>query len=76
MPSLPPEQEPPQGRVERASASLRAAVGADQRTPVRVIVLFLLIVIGLAGAPMPWVVIGLIGAIGLALEWSRARHHP
>jgi hypothetical protein len=75
MPTLPVEQERPQwsDRVGEAARRTRAAIGADTRITVRLLILFIAAALGSSMAPIPWAQIALVALIGIALDVAR-RH--
>jgi len=66
---VPPDPEPTLG--ERFAVRSRAAIGATDRTPVRMIVLFICIGACLAVAPPPFNALGFAALVLLALTIRR-----
>jgi hypothetical protein len=66
-----PEVLPPV--TDRVTASVRRAVGASDRIPARVLLLFVVVVICTATAPIPANLVGVAAAVLLALDTSLHR---
>jgi hypothetical protein len=77
MPTLPLIEEPPTRteRVVGAAKRIGAAVGADHRVTVRVMVFLALAVLGSSQAPFPWAQIALLAVLGIGLDIARTRRY-
>jgi len=68
---VPPEPEPTLG--EKLVVRSRGAIGASDRMPVRVIILFILSICCVAVAPVPANIVGVAAVVLLALDTSLHR---
>jgi hypothetical protein len=59
--------------TDRVASTIRHAVGASDRLPVRVLLLFVVVVICTAMAPLPANLVGVAAAVLLALDTSLHR---
>ena len=76
MPTLPEAPEPPAGRAERAGNAIRragAAIGADARVPLRLMIFLVTGSISAGFAPEPWSIISFISLLGITLDIARMR---
>ena len=75
MPTLPAAPEVPEGPAERIGAAMRragAAIGVDRHVSVRALVCFVAVTVAIAVDDAMWAdVVGMLGVIGLALDWMR-----
>ena len=78
MPTLPEREERP-SLPERTAGALRragAAIGADARVPLRLMIFLLVSVLAMSTAPTPWVQVGVVALLGIALDIARMRRVP
>jgi len=68
MPVNEPEPEPEPTLAERFIPRARASIGASDRLPVRVLMLFIITGVCVTLAPIPANIIGVIGICLLALD--------
>ena len=76
MPTLPEAPERAPTRAELMGSAVRrasAAIGADSRVTLRLMVFMVVCALGSSMAPPPWAQLALVALLGIAIDIARMR---